>query len=55
MGQFLIFDMDQSHIGGVINHYHSTGANDHILSALCGLFAPGQRETANRQATLNAM
>ena len=54
MGQFLFFDMDQSHTGGVINHYCYTGTNNHILCAPCEWFTPGQRETANRQATLDA-
>ncbi len=53
MGQFLFFDMNQSHVGGVINHYRSTGANDHILCALCGRFTPGQRVTAMKQAQLD--
>ena len=53
MGQFSFFEMDQSHIGGVINHYQSTGANKHILCALCGRFTPKQRELAKKQAQLD--
>ena len=40
MSQFSFFEMNQSHIGGVINHYRSTGANDHILSVMAGRFTP---------------
>ncbi len=40
MGQFSFFDMGQWHIGGVINHYQSNGANDHIFCVLAGLFMP---------------
>ena len=46
MDQFSFFKMDQSHTGGVINHYQSTGANDHILCALAGKCAPKQKEIA---------
>ena len=45
--------MNQSHIGGVVNHYRSTGANDHILCALCGRFTPSQREIARKKAKLD--
>ncbi len=53
MGQFSFFEMDQLHIGGVINHYQSTGANDHILCVLAGCFMPKQKEIAHRQSELD--
>jgi len=53
MGQFSFFEMDQTHIGGVINHYRLTGANDHILCALCGRFTPSQRVIAQKRARLD--
>ena len=40
MGQFSFFEMDQTFSGGVINHYHFTGANDHIMCVLVGRFTP---------------
>ena len=53
MGQFSFFEMDKSHIGGVINHYRLTGANNHILCVLAGRFTPKKREIAQTQALLD--
>ena len=53
MGHYHFFEMDQSHVGAVINHYRSTGANDHILCALSGQMTPNQKEKARRQAKLD--
>ena len=43
MGQFSFFEIDQSHTGRVINHYWSTGANDHTLCVLAGKNTPTQK------------
>lgn len=53
-GHFQFFDMDQSFIGGVLNNYQNSQANDHILVALVGRFAPGQREIAKRASKLDS-
>ena len=45
--------MDQSFVGGVINHYQATDANDHILCVMVGRFTPNQRVIAQNQAKLN--
>ena len=36
MGQYSIFEMDQTHVGGVLNHFQGTGANEHIICLLYG-------------------
>ena len=53
VGQFSFFEMDQNHLGSVINQYRSTGANDHLLCVLCGRFTPAQRIIAREKASLN--
>ena len=53
MGHYHFFEIDQSHVGAVINHYQKTGANDHILCALCGRMTPNQKEIACKQARLD--
>lgn len=45
--------MNQSHICGVLNHYQSIGANDHILSVMAGRCTPKQKEIARKQARLD--
>ena len=44
MGQYSFFEVDQTFTGSVINHYRSTGANDHLLCAMVGRFTPKQKE-----------
>ena len=46
MGQFSFFEMDQSFVGGAINHYQAIYANDHILCVMVGRFTPNQRVIA---------
>ncbi len=53
MGQFSFFEMDQNHIERVVNHYRSTGANNHILCVITGHFTPKQKEIAHRQVELD--
>ena len=53
MGSYHFFDVDQSHVGAVINHYRSTGANDHIVCALCGRMTPNQKERAREMSNLD--
>jgi len=53
MGNFTFFETDQVHMGSVINHYRSIGANDHLLCVMCGRFTKTQRQIAREQATLN--
>ena len=45
--------MDQTHIGGVMNHYQSTGVKNHILCVLAGRFTSKQKETAQNQEKLD--
>ncbi|KAL7493250.1 hypothetical protein ACHAWT_002306 [Skeletonema menzelii] len=53
MGNFTFFETDQNHMGSVINHYRSTGANDHLLCVLCGRFTKSQRRIAREKASLD--
>ena len=52
-GHFQFFETDQETVGSVINHFCSTGANNHILCVLCGKFTPSQRQIARDQCRLN--
>ena len=52
-GSDFFSEMDQSHIGGVINHQCSMGDNDHIMCTLCGRFTPIKKVIAQTQAQLN--
>jgi hypothetical protein len=53
IGNHTFFETDQQHMGSVINHYRSIGANDHLLCVICGRFTKSQRQIAREQATLN--
>ena len=53
MGQYHFFETDQETVGSVVNYFRSTGANAHILCALCGRFTPKQREIARTECQLD--
>ena len=39
-GHFSLFIIDQSHIGGALHKYQSTGAGKNIIVVLCGRMTP---------------
>ena len=53
MGQYSFFEMDQTHIGGVLNHFQGTGANDYIICVLGGRITPTQKAIARNKANLS--
>ena len=53
VGHFSFFEMNQSHVSNVLNHFAETGANLNILCALCGKMTPRQKEIATQKAELN--
>ena len=53
MGHYSFFEMNQSHAGGVINHFRKTGANDHIICVLCGRLTPNKKERARSKAAFD--
>eukprot|EP00975_Prorocentrum_lima_P052529 11011057-Prorocentrum_lima.AAC.1 len=45
--------MNQNHLASAINLYRSTGANDHLITVLCGRFTPEQRTIIRNRAILD--
>jgi hypothetical protein len=52
-GHFSLFSVDQSHVGGALHKYRSTGAGKNIYVVLCGRMTPEQKTIVRRQAELN--
>ena len=52
-GQVSFFEMDQSHIGGVVNHFRSKSALQHILCTICGRMTKDQKKLARSWSVLN--
>ena len=53
MGSINFFEMNQNHLASAINLYRSTGANDHLITVLCGRFTPEQRTIIRNRAILD--
>jgi len=53
MGSINFFDLNQNHLASAINLYRSTGANNHLLTVLCGRFTPEQRTIVRNRAILD--
>ena len=45
--------MDQSHVGGALHKYRSTGAGKNIYVVLCGRMTPEQKNIVRRQAEMD--
>jgi hypothetical protein len=52
-GHFLLFSVDQSHIGEALHNHCCTGAGKNIYVVLCGRMNPGQKTIVRRQAELD--
>lgn len=53
-GQFSLFSVDQSHVGGVINKYRNIdNAHKNIFVVLCGRMTPGQKQLVRREAEMD--
>mmetsp|Transcript_8806 Transcript_8806/g.14245 ORF Transcript_8806/g.14245 Transcript_8806/m.14245 type:complete len:508 (-) Transcript_8806:717-2240(-) len=53
MGSINFFEMNQNHLASAINLYQSTGANDHLITVLCGRFTPEQHTIIRNRAILD--
>jgi hypothetical protein len=52
-GHFSFFEVDLTHMGSVMNHFLTTGANPLVYVVLCGRMTPNQKEIAKKRALLN--
>ena len=52
-GNYQHFEMDQYHVGGVINYLDSGDSGQGIFTMVCGMMTPFQREIARSQAEIN--
>jgi hypothetical protein len=52
-GHYQYFEMDQSHVGGVMNHLDQSGAGRTIFAMICGRMTPSQREIARSRAEID--
>ena len=52
-GHYQYFEMDQSHVGGVINYLDSGDSGQGIFTMICGRMTPSQREIARSRAYIN--
>jgi hypothetical protein len=51
-GQFSLFSIDQSHVGGVINKFRTDRGSKNIFVVLCGRMTPNQKSLLKRKARL---
>ena len=52
-GHYQYFEMDQAHVGGVMNHLDPTGAGRNIYAVICGRMTTSQREIARNRAKID--
>jgi len=52
-GHFMFYEVDQTHVGAVVNDIHNTGANPHIHVVLGGRYTPSQKEIVRRMAEVD--
>ena len=52
-GHFSMFNLDQSHVGGALHKYHSTGEGKNIYVVLCGRMTHEQKAIVRRQAEVD--
>ena len=51
-GQFSLFSIDQSHVGGVLNKFRTDRGSKNIFVVLCGRMTPNQKSLLKRKARL---
>ena len=52
-GHFSFFEVDQSHVGGVMNYFRNSGPNRYIYCMLHGRMTPQQKTIARERAVLD--
>jgi hypothetical protein len=52
-GQFSLFSIDQSHVGGVLNNFRTDRGSKNIFVVLCGRMTPNQKSLLKRKTRLN--
>ena len=52
-GHYQFFEMDQSRIGGAMNHMSQMGMGENIYSMICGRVTPAQRDIVRYRSELN--
>ena len=52
-GHVQYFEMDQSHVGGVMKYLDPEGVGKTIFAMICGRMTPGQKEMVRRRTTIN--
>ena len=52
-GHYMFYEVNQTHVGSVVNNIHNTGANPHIHVVLGGRYTPRQKEIVRRIAEVD--
>ena len=52
-GHYTFYEVDQNHVGSVINEYQSTGANPHIYVVHGGRLTPSQKKIIKTKTEMN--
>jgi len=52
-GHYMFYEVNQTHVGSVVNDIHNTGANPHIHVVLGGRYTPRQKEIVRRIAEVD--
>jgi len=52
-GHYSFYEVDQTHVGSVMNYFQNTGANPHIYCVLCGRMTPKQKEIVKQKVSLD--
>jgi hypothetical protein len=52
-GHYTFYEMDQNHVGSVINEYQNTGANPHIYVVHGGRLTPSQKKIVSKKVEMN--
>jgi hypothetical protein len=52
-GHYTFYEMDQNHVGSVINEYQNTGANPHIYVVHGGRLTPSQKNIIKTKTEMN--
>ena len=52
-GHFSFFEVNQSHVGGVMNYFRNSGPNPFIYCVMCGRMTPQQKNIARDRVVLD--
>ena len=53
MGNYTFYEVDQNHIGSVINEYQNTGANPYVYVVYGGRLTPSQRKIIQEKTEMD--